>query len=108
MEFNRFSRKKMGVVFAPTGHHMRRMKRRYLLAAAAVLLGTVPADAEPVPNRWGLDYNRATRIPRASDNIVPRVPPRVYPKVKKAPKAKIQPLPKYGKPKPAIERIPET
>ena len=85
------------------------MKRRYLLAAGALLLGTVPAGAEPgVPNRWGLDYDRATRVPRASDNIVPRMPPRARVKIRKTPKATIQPLPKYGKPKPAIERIPET
>jgi hypothetical protein len=73
------------------------------------------ALAEPVfaagpVNRWGLDYNRATRVPRAADPYVHRPPVRVYkkPKPKPLPEAEVPPSPRYGKPKPAIERIPGT
>ncbi|BCJ91231.1 hypothetical protein IZ6_19660 [Terrihabitans soli] len=69
-----------------------------------------PVLAAPPVNRWGLEYNRPTRVPRASDPFVHKPPVRVYRKPKPEPvePAEVPPLPKYGKPKPAIERIPGT
>lgn len=74
---------------------------------ALVLAPAVYAQA-PV-NRWGPDYNRATRVPRASEPpVVRRIPPRVYPKLKiPEPYLKAAP-PRYGTPERPIERIPPT
>lgn len=86
--------------------------RKILTAFGAVLIVATPAlpslAAGPV-NRWGLDYNRPSRLPRAADPYVHRPPVRVYRKAKPpAVEADVPPLPRYGKPKPAIERIPGT
>jgi hypothetical protein len=69
----------------------------------------VPAFALEAVNRWGLQYNRPTHVPRAADPYVHRPPVRVYrkPKPKPVPEAEVPPSPRYGKEKPAIERIPE-
>lgn len=75
-----------------------------LIAAATVL----PSFAASQVNRWGPDYNRATRQPRASDPYVHKPPVRVYRKPKPLPHVEVPPLPRYGSPKPAIERIPQT
>ncbi len=89
------------------------MTRTVLAALGTVLIAAVAAvpalAVEPV-NRWGLDYNRATRLPRAADPYVHKPPARIYRKAKPKPlpPAKIPSLPRYGKPKPAIERIPKT
>ena len=82
-----------------------------LAGALAALMAAEAACAEPV-NRWGTEFNRATRVPRASDIYIRRPPIRVHP-VKPAPeiktyKKKSVPEPHYGAPDPAIDRIPET
>lgn len=78
-------------------------------ACIAILMAEAAFAAGPV-NRWGLEYNRATRVPRASDPFVHKPPVRVYrkPKSKPVPEAEVPPAPGYGAPKPAIERIPGT
>ena len=72
----------------------------------------LPSQAQEPVNRWGLDYNRITRVPRAGEAPpVRRIPPRVYPKLKiPEPYLKAAPryAPRYGTPEPAIERIPPT
>jgi hypothetical protein len=79
------------------------------LAALGTLGLAVPASAAGPVNRWGLDYNRPTHVPRAADPYVHKPPVRVYrkPKPKPVPEAEV-PRPRYGEPKPAIERIPRT
>ena len=86
---------------------------RLLLLPAVLTIATVlPSQAQEPVNRWGLDYNRITRVPRASEPPpIRRIPPRVYPKLKiPEPYLKSAPrdAPRYGTPEPAIERIPPT
>lgn len=87
---------------------------RTSLTAVAVLFMTAliaaPAGAAWPPNRWGLEYSRPTRLPRASDPFVHVPPARIVPKRKPVPlpEAEVPLRPRYGRPKPAIERIPET
>ena len=86
------------------------MKTRFPLAVVLLALGLASSvhAQEPV-NRWGPDYNRVTRVPRAGEApVIRRIPPRVYPKLKiPEPYLKAAP-PRYGTPKRPIERIPET
>jgi hypothetical protein len=92
--------------------HIPVMSRPTLTAFGILLIAAStawPASAAPPVNRWGLDYNRASRPPRASDPFVHRPPVRVYRKAKPpAVDTELPPSPRYGKPKPAIERIPGT
>jgi hypothetical protein len=88
------------------------MTRTGLIALGLTLVAGVaamPAFAAPPVNRWGLDYNRASRPARASDPFVHKPPVRTYRKTRPpAVEADVPPQPRYGKPKPAIERIPGT
>jgi hypothetical protein len=92
--------------------HIRSMTRRFLIAFALLIVAAataVPAFAAGPVNRWGLDYNRAARPPRAGDPFVHKPPVRTYRRTKPAEvEADVPPSPRYGKPKPAIERIPGT
>jgi hypothetical protein len=90
---------------------MRVMTRKVLTVLGTLLIAAAtafPSFAAGSVNRWGLDYNRVTRQPRASDPYVHKPPVRIYRKPKPLPDVEIPPLPRYGKPKPALERIPET
>lgn len=87
---------------------------RIVFAALGIVCMAAGA-AEPVfaagpVNRWGLEYKRPTHVPRASDPFVHKPPVRVYRKAKPKPlpETEVPPSPRYGKPKPAIERIPGT
>jgi hypothetical protein len=84
------------------------MKQAAALSMLILMTAGGPSLAVEPVNRWGPEYNRATRVPRASDPLVQRPPVRVYRKIRPPPKVEIDPLPRYGKPKPAIERIPKT
>ena len=89
------------------------LRNGFPIAAAfiALTLASAAAAQEPV-NRWGPNYNRATRVPRASEPpVIRRIPPRVYPRLKiPEPYLKSAPreAPRYGTPERAIERIPPT
>lgn len=82
-------------------------------AAFAILLFAVPAAPEALAQvngpavRLGVEQNRVTRVPRATDIYVRRPPVRV-PKVKPVPRQDLDPLPRYGTPDKAIDRIPPT
>lgn len=85
-------------------------KAGFPIAATFIALTLAQAVQAQAPvNRWGLDYNRATRVPRAGEPpVVRRIPPRVYPKLKiPEPYLKSAP-PRYGAPERPIERIPPT
>lgn len=86
------------------------MTRIILAALGLAALGMIaaPASAAGPVNRWGLEYNRPTHVPRAADPYVHKPPVRVYRKPKPVPEAEVPPRPRYGEPKPAIERIPGT
>ena len=75
------------------------------LAVLAASVATI-ADAQPV-NRWSTHGMRANRVTRPNDLYV-RPPVRVTPRPQPTQKPKLNPRPKYGKPSPAIERIPPT
>jgi hypothetical protein len=80
-----------------------------IAAALAAMLLVPAAEAQAPVNRWGPDYNRATRVPRASEPpVIQRIPPRVYRKPKiPEPNLKAAP-PRYGTPQRPIDRIPPT
>ncbi len=99
-----------GVFSASSGYLLGMMKAGFPTAVVLFALFLAPeVHAQEPVNRWGPDYNRATRVPRAGEApVIRRIPPRVYPKLKiPEPYLKTAP-PRYGTPKRPIERIPET
>jgi hypothetical protein len=96
-------------------HYLFRMKILFFLTiavlGAAALPQSSPASPLGVENRWSLDAQRNTRLHRPYE-IRRGVPPeRRKPRAFKPPKPEVAKpsglgAPRYGTPRPAIERIP--